>query len=351
MKIINAIKHITKIFKKIIPFLKEVKKLPNVWSYILLSLFLTVIFFIFTFPYSSLIRNQLQSLGENIGKSANIGEIDFNLLTDSKIESMTITFKDGAELTLTDVDFNIGIISFLIGNTISGDIQIKNLKYEKEKEKITVSGRSDFDLKFNSMSEFPANGRIKLDLKNITANGLIIKEFDIPPVRFSSITADINIAKKKISIDEFKAAGPDIKGSINGSVIVAQFFNQSQLNLNIIIDSSSPFIENYKILLSKWIDNSNKIQLAVKGSISNPRIDSAEEKNTGTIPEPRTNIPEQRNRRLPADSFPKPRMEQRTEPRKVDRGERGTEQQPQADQPQTSFPGVEPPVQEDNASE
>jgi hypothetical protein len=307
---IKDIKHIIiKILRSIKSILKEIRTLPNVWLYIVLSVILTIVFFIFTFPYSALIRNQLQIIGESIGRSADIGDISFNLFTGAKIDNMTIVFKDGAEISFQNTELDMSIFSALISNTIKGYIRINNVKYGKDKTSINIVAKSDFNLKFNSMSEFPANGKIKLDLQNVIANGITIQGFDIPPVRFSSITADATILKKKITIEAFNASGPDIKGSISGFIMITQSFQQSQLNLNIVLDSSSPFLENYKVLLNKWIDSANKIQLTVRGSISNPNIDAQGQKNenssnvdsrTESRVDPRVNPMEQRNSRKPA---------------------------------------------------
>lgn len=310
---IKKIKYIiANLFKKFFVIFKESKSLPHVWSYILLSIILTFVFFIFTFPYNALIRNQLQTMGENIGRSIDIGKIDFSLLGSSDIDTLTLILKDGSEISMQNINFNIGIFSALLMNSVNGEMKINNIKYDKEKTTLNGVLSSDFNLKFVSFSEFPASGRIKLELQNITANGLTIKGFDIPSVRFTSIAADMNIAKKKISIDNFKAAGPDLKGNITGFVTVANFFPQSQLSLSIIIDSTSSFLANYKILLGKWIDDSNKIQLSVKGSISNPRADAMEQR---TETSPRIDLPEQKKERKPrVNSFSKPQQMSPTPP-------------------------------------
>jgi hypothetical protein len=303
---IKGLKSVLKKYAKtILKILKDIKALPNVWQYILISVVLIIIFLIFTFPYSTLIRKQLQLMGESIGRSAEIGEVNFNLFTGTSIDNMAIILKDGSEISFQNIDLNIGIFSALFGNSLNGEVKINNIKYSRDKTSVNMVARSDFSLKFISMSEFPASGQIKLDLQNVIANGIMIKEFDIPPVRFTSINADAGILKRKITIDSFNASGPDIKGSISGSIIAAQSFQQSQLNLNVSVDSSSPFLENYRILLSKWIDSSNKIQLMIRGSIANPNIDAMGQKsdvNPNVEPrfEPRANPAEPRNLRRPA---------------------------------------------------
>ncbi len=300
------IKDIKSVLKKsaktILKFLRDIRSLPNFWHYVLMSVVLTVILFIFTFPYGSLVKIRLQTIGESLGRSAEIGDVGFNFFTGANIDSMTIALKDGAEITFQNIDLDIGIFSALLGDSLTGEIKINNIKFSGEKTSVGMVARSDFDLKFGSMSEFPNSGKIKLELQNVVANGINVKEFNIPPVRFTSIIADISIIKRKITIESFNASGPDIKGSINGSITAAQSFQQSQLNLNITVDSSSPFLENYRILLSKWIDSSNKIQLTIRGSIASPNIEATGQKSDiNPVVEPgsesRVNPAEQRNKR------------------------------------------------------
>jgi type II secretion system protein N len=329
---IKDIKYIIlKFIKKIIKILKEIKTLPNVWLYVTLAIVLTFVFFIFTFPYGVLIRNELQKFGENIGRSAYVGKIDFGLIGATKIDNMSIVFRDGAELTLQNMVLDINTISAYFTNSINGSLHIENIKFQKEKMSITLVAGAKFNLDFNSFSELPIDGSLKLELQNIIANGINIKEWDILPVRFTSIAADMNISKKKLTIGDCKISGPDIKGNITGSLVLAKFFQQSQLNLNIVIDSASPILSNYKSLLGGWIgiDETGNFKLLIRGSISNPNVDSSVRKNEN-VSSPNPEPIEQKNVKRPRfNASPK----QRTEPEP-------SQPQPDEDTPRPGSPFV-----------
>ena len=265
--------YIIKFLRNTVRILKETKSLPNFWKYVLLAIVLTVFFLLLTFPYNMLIRNQLQTLGEKIGRNAYIGDINFSLIDNIKINEINLILKNSSEISLQNSDIDIGLFSAILQKSIKGNANIQNIKYTKDNTSINTVLNSDFDLNFNSFSEYP-NGELKVELQNIIANGITIQGFEIPPVRFSSVTAKLDILKNKVNINDIIFTGPDLRGRISGSMELANFLQQSLLNLNISIDSSSALLENYKILLERWIDDTNKIQLKDNGTISNPKINS-----------------------------------------------------------------------------
>ncbi|MBN2038539.1 MAG: type II secretion system protein GspN [Spirochaetes bacterium] len=240
----------------------------------MLAVVCTFIFLLITFPYSTLTRNQLQAIADKIGKSSYIGDISFSLTDSTKIDEFNITLNNGSEINLQFANIDIGLFSALFNKSVKGNTFIQNIKYSQDKTTVNTVLNSDFDLDFESYSQYPSKGNINLVLQNTIANGISIQGFEIPPVRFSSINADLNINKNKVQIDDIIFTGPDLKGRISGSIELAKFFKQSRLNLNIIIDSSSAILENYKILLQSWIDDSKKIQLNINGTVSNPKVNT-----------------------------------------------------------------------------
>lgn len=281
--------YIKNIARNILRILKETRKQPNFWKYIALAIVLTALFLLLTFPYNVLIRNQLQTIGDKIGKNIYIGDINFSLVDSTSINDISINFDDKSEINLQNSNINIGILPALFKKSIKGYLKIQNLKYTKDKISVSSVFSSDLNLKSISFSEFnKTNGEIKFELQNIIANGINIKGFDIPPLRFSLINANLNIMNNKITINDFMFTGPDLKGRISGSIAgpnlkgriatntikPSTYFRQAQLNLNITVDSSSAILENYKILLESLIDDSNKIQLNISGTISNPKVNT-----------------------------------------------------------------------------
>jgi len=216
----------------------------------------------------------LQNIGEKIGRNTYIGNINFTILNGIKINDINIILKNGSEISLQNSDFDIGIFGVLFNKSVKGNAYLQNVKYSKDKTSVSIVLRSDFDIKFASFSQYPSKGDMKLELQNIIANGITIQGFEIPPVRFSSIRAELNLLNNKLNLNDIVFTGPDLKGNISGSIVLAKFLQQSQLNINITVDSSSALLDNYKILLESMIDESNKIQLNIKGTLSNPKIET-----------------------------------------------------------------------------
>jgi hypothetical protein len=252
--------------------LRDIKSTQGFWLYVALSFFLTLIFLIFNFPYDTLIRSEFQIIGENIGKSAYMGKMDFSLISNSKISDLSIILKDDSEINLNSIDLDAGILSVIISKSVKGSLQISSIKYKKNNIAVSGIAKSDFDLEFKSFNDYPA-GNIKIDLQNVVANGLNFKGFDIPGIRFSLINGAVSFEKNNMNINDLKFTGPDLKGNLSGSITLAKTFKQSQLNLNLSVDSSSTFLDNYKILLGDILDKSDKIQLSIKGTAGSPKYE------------------------------------------------------------------------------
>jgi hypothetical protein len=272
---------IKQILNDIILFFKESASLPNFWLYIVLSIILFIVFFIATFPYEVLIRNKLNEVGGNFGKSFYVGSLDFNLLGSTTINNLTMTLDNGSEYDLENIDMNIGLLSALLSKTIEGSLIIPNFKYNKDITSLNSILNSDFKLEFNSYSEFPSNGFIILKLQNVQLKGMTIKDFNIPPIRFTLVDADIKIIKRSLSIKSMKLSGPDLNGSIKGDITFAKVASGSRMNLNIEIDSNSALLENYKILLGDAISSDNKLIINLRGTISNPQINFSQNSASG----------------------------------------------------------------------
>lgn len=271
------IKHIKKIIihtlKRIPEFLKETKSLPDFWLYIALAVLLTGFFMILTFPYEVLVRSQLQQMGESFGGGAYVGNIDIGLFGDSTINNMTLSRKDGAELEFKNINFNIGHLRALISKDINGDLSVEQMSYSNEKMSIKGNIESDLNMEFNSFSDYPVKGKIDTQFKNVSVNGVVIKGFDIPPVKFTTIKIEAVIMKGRVKIEKSNFSGPDINGSITGYIVLSGFFKRSQIDLNIEIDSSSALLDNYKILLGSLPNENGKIKINLKGTLDNPKID------------------------------------------------------------------------------
>ncbi len=273
---------IKKILSGTLALIKGASDLPNFWSYIILSIALSIIFFIATFPYDVLIKNQLQEMGGDFGKALYIGEIDFNLTDTTSISDVTLLLDNGSEFDFNNINFDVGIFSALFSDTLDGNLIITDIKYKNDNTLLKGILSSDFNIEFNSYSEFPSKGEISIRLQNLKLDGLTIKGFDIPSVRFTLVKSDLKLLKKKISIKEMLITGPDVNGSITGDITIAKFAKSSRLNLNIEVDSKSTLLDNYRILLGNALDNNGNIKISVKGTISNPKFDLKKNASSGS---------------------------------------------------------------------
>ena len=111
-----------------------------------------------------------------------------------------------------------------------------------------------------------------LELNGVSVKGLTIKGFDIPPVRFKTVTADLKISGSRIDIDDVIFMGKDLKGSVKGSITLTKFIKHSKVDLDVEIDSSSALLENYKILLGDKLTSDGKLKTKIKGTLTNPRV-------------------------------------------------------------------------------
>lgn len=273
--------NLTEIKNKILPYIKqfiskakEILKLPYAKAYIALSIPLIIIFFIFTFPYEIIIREQIKKLEPNVG-NIYVGTIDAGLILDSYIDSIVMSFQSGSELKFKDISFNVAInpITTLINKTLDGKINIEELKYVNNETSFAGVMKTNFDLKFIPNSVIPSDGFLNLDLQNVSLKGINIKGFDIPPVHFSSINAKTEIQKNNLKISLMQFSGTDIRGTIKGNIMLSPFLFNSNLNITIEIDPQSKIIDNYKTLLGSTYKGGNeKIIIVITGTLRDPKI-------------------------------------------------------------------------------
>ncbi|TAL31350.1 MAG: type II secretion system protein GspN [Spirochaetes bacterium] len=251
--------------------LREMWKLPYVKLYLAAAVVLTLVFFVMTFPYELLIREQFHNLEKSMGRSIAVGEIDFSLFGNSEIDSIVISLQDG-ELVLKDIKFNIAINPYttLVKKTLRGMISIQDFRYTLTDTTVTAALKSDFDLAFPESGP-PADGFLKLELNNAFLKGIKIKDFDVPPIKFSSIRGDSTIQRGNLRLASMKIAGPDLQGNIHGMLSLAKGIASSNLNLTIELDPDSRVLEDYAILLGGAKKNGENLKITLTGPLKNPK--------------------------------------------------------------------------------
>lgn len=255
--------------------LKETWSLPYAKLYMVLAVVMTVFFIFVTFPYEVLIRNQLQKLESTIGRNIQIGAIDFSLIGDTYIDSISITFSSGAELNLKDIalDLSINPYTLLLKKTVRGEINIGSFKYAKQDVAVNNTLKSEFNIKLDGKTGIPSDGELSIDLSNVSLKGISIKGFDIPPVRFTTIKGVASLRNRRLRIENLAFSGNDVRGEIKGSMLFEQMAAASRINIYAFINSDSRILQEYKMLLDNMMEaEAGKIKIEIGGSFASPEV-------------------------------------------------------------------------------
>jgi type II secretion system protein N len=263
---------------------KETLNLPRAKLYIVLSVILTFIFLVITFPYEVLIRNYLQSLEKNFGTNITVGSMNIGFIGDSYIDDMVVFLRDGTELDLKDISFNLSLnpITVFIRETVKGKFDIKNIKYVKQDTSFSGLIKCDLFLKLNSKMGMVSEGYINIKIQNVNILGMTIKEFKIPPVQITAVNIETKINKNDMSIVKCIISGSDFRGAISGKINLSKSIMASRLDLKIEIDKNSKILVNYKDLLGMLGPDKDKLFIDVTGSLSYPQTKLPELKQSDT---------------------------------------------------------------------
>jgi len=256
-------------------FARETLALPYAKLYIAAALLLTAIFTVLGLPFDVLIRSELQKMEHRGLRSVIVGEIDFNTIGDSYIDSLILGTGPESEVSMKDVRFNIAMnpVTTLIKKTLKGEIGVQDFRYTGESSSFSCLLNSEFRLTADPASGVPRNGFLNIEIQNVSLKGITIKDFTIPAVRFSSIAMSSEIQNGEIRIKKLEGAGPDLRGTIRGSITLAPYVRNSTLNLVIDIDTRSKLVQDYRILLGNLARNDEgNIRLTVTGSMQAPSI-------------------------------------------------------------------------------
>ena len=256
-------------FKIVIRIFRETVKLPKAKLYIFLSIVLVIFFIVITFPYEILIRNQIHKLETQLGSNINIGEIDFSFWDNIFMDNISISSRDGTDIMLRNlsIDLSLNPYTLFIKKTIRGDIAIQGMKYFRGEASADGIVRCQFDINMNT-----TNGFLNLDLQNVRINGVVIKGFDIPPVKFTSIQAETVIDNSELKINTFTFSGIDLRGRAQGAVTIAKLMRNSKINVSVDIDKNSRILNDYRILIGNYIGHDDNLKIELSGLISRPRF-------------------------------------------------------------------------------
>lgn len=256
-------------------YLRETIALPHAKLYIAAALVLTAVFTLLGFPFDVLIRAELQKMEQRGLRSVEVGEIDFNLIGDSYIDSLVLGTGSESEVVLKDLNFNIAInpVTTLLNKTLKGTIDVRDFRFTDGDSSFSCTFASGFRLAADPGSGVPREGFLNLELQNVALKGITIKGFAIPAVRFSSIVINSELKNGEMRIMKFDGSGPEVRGSIRGSITLAPYVRNSALNLVIDIDAQSKLVQDYRILLGNMANaEDGRLRLAVTGTIAAPSV-------------------------------------------------------------------------------
>ncbi len=272
---------ITAFFRRAIRMARSLASLPYFKTYLALSLVLTALFIVLTFPYGELITSRLKKMEGNAFTSIDIGYLDVGLIGDTTAEGISLVPPWGSELSIQSLvlDGNINPYSLLVSKDYHGSVRLKNLSYTSERIAFDSNINCNYELKFKPEGSSIESGNIKTFFENTTlklndveipsAEGMKIS---LPLMRFSSIVLNSSLKNDTLNIQQMKMSGPDLKCSLSGTVTFAKMMANSRLNLSLTIDDDSPAIEKYKDLLGSFTNADGDIVLNFTGSISRPGI-------------------------------------------------------------------------------
>ncbi len=262
-------------FKAAGRFAREALALPYAKLYIAAALLLTVLFTVLGFPFDVFIRNELQKMEQRGLRSVVVGEINFNIIGDSYIDSLILGTGAESEISMKDVRFNIALnpLTTLVNKTLKGEINVQDFGYADDSSSFSCLLNSEFRLAADPSSGVPRDGFLNVDIQNVSLKGISIKGFAIPAVRFTSVSMQSELHNGEIRINKFEGAGPDLRGTVRGSITLAPYIRNSTLNLVIDIDTESKLVQDYRILLGGLAKNDDgRLRLTITGTLQSPSV-------------------------------------------------------------------------------
>ena len=254
---------------------KEAIKLPYAKFYILLAVPLTIVFLLFTFPYDLVIREQIKKLEGRVARNIFIGDMQINMLRDSYIEKIQMVFDGGAELNLMDIDCDVALnpVTTLFNKTAKGDVAVRNLTYNNGESILKAALSAIFAIKINPQTGLPSDGPIALKMRNISLKGITIKGFVIPPLQIPEADGNGVIKNSELTITGIRLTGPDVRGTISGTVMISRYAGGAPINLVIELDPGSAIFEEYRVLLGSIAkQNGGPVRITVTGTLQNPAV-------------------------------------------------------------------------------
>jgi len=229
-----------------------------------------------------LIRGQLKKMESGLYRSIQIGDLSYNVIGESTADNVVITLNSGGELSLKEInsDLSLNPFTLFVRKKLVGGLQINGFKYNRESSQVDFNINGNLDLNLNP-DYTPAVGTIKFMIQNAnirigeinlpdSMGGLPLT---IPPIKIPSVIFNSNISGQRLNLQTVKINGTDLRGEIQGNVMLDRILMNSKLNIKILVDPNSEALARYRDMIAKFSEGKGMITIPVSGTISNPRVE------------------------------------------------------------------------------
>ncbi|MBN1535016.1 MAG: type II secretion system protein GspN [Spirochaetes bacterium] len=285
-EIIETLKRLAAWLRRI---LSETVRLPYAKLYFALSVLLICIFTAISYPIELQIKKEAQNLERFLAANIIIGDMDIGYIGDSSIERLDVVFRDNTEFQVHDAIMDVNVLGLMINHilkrdyTIDGSFSMKKVRYESNRFGITCAANGNIDLVLQRSPTTMKRGDLTLLLQNAVIKlppfnmpgGITGLDIDLPVLQCSAISFEIVFDENTIRVKRAAIAGKDLKGSCSGTIQRSRVFRNSSIDLNIAVDETSAVLDNYKMLLSKYISD-NKLNVKIRGTVGQPSVELAQ---------------------------------------------------------------------------
>ncbi|MBN2434319.1 MAG: type II secretion system protein GspN [Spirochaetes bacterium] len=263
-----------KIKTAVVSFIKSAATQTGFKRFCFLTIILTVIFTVATFPYDKVILKYIKGMEGNKLQSISLPGFKFSLPGKISSNSIAITLKTGSVIQAKSSYANTNLFSIMLFKDLKTDFSFSNMTFESNGKSYGGSLSGTTDLELNSQNYMPANGNIRLSLKNLTLSGLKITGFDIPDIKINQLLSEIEFKDLTATFSKTAFNGEDLNGSISGTITLDdKNTNNSRINLIIDIRQDSGLIDKFRMLIASYINPAtNTIRISVGGTFSRPDI-------------------------------------------------------------------------------
>jgi hypothetical protein len=259
---------------------KLIVTLPYFKTYAALSLGLTAVFVILTFPYGELLKNRIKTVEGGMIKAIDVATLDISLIGESSAEGISITPALGDELTIQSavLDGNINPYSLFVSRDFRGSLLLNNLAYRSANVEFDATINCNYALAFLSSALDRGSLKIIMEKTGLKLNDINLPfsasamKLSLPYMKFSSVIATVNLAKDTVTIQQMKLSGQDLQGSVSGSINLARVILNSRIDITVTIDAESTVLAQYRDMLASYINSDGQMVFSVEGTFARPRL-------------------------------------------------------------------------------